>query len=199
MLRSPALGVAFVAVVIASIGLPGFAVFEARASIVGLAARWTVGDDPPARHAAARWPTTVGSSQSAWRGRPSGRGRIVAGTRITVTPFDVTASPGLVHHDLGRQSGVHRDRGVPRPGPDGGRDRDRRLRRPGGGRWPPAEHGDHRIVRTRRSRGEPGAGRDGCPVIVEPDAPVLRARLPRADPRSRQSAGARTQRSTSRS
>ncbi len=91
MLRSPALGVAFVAVVVASIGLPGIAVFEARASIVGmaldgpLASILLLGTLSPLAYYGRL--LAVGLQRSA-----SGSGRIVAGTRITVTPFDVTAA-----------------------------------------------------------------------------------------------------------
>lgn len=91
MLRSPALGVAFVAVVVASIGLPGLAVFEARAEIVSLAvdgplaAILLLGTFSPLVY--------YGRLAVVGLARPeAGRGGIVAGTRVALTPLDLTSA-----------------------------------------------------------------------------------------------------------
>ena len=90
ILRSPLLGVAFAAVIVATIGLPGFAAFEARATIVALAIPGPIGLvvllgtlSPLVYYGRL---VAVGVS------RPKGgTGGIVAGTRAIVTPLDLTA------------------------------------------------------------------------------------------------------------
>ena len=52
-IRSPLLGLAFVLVVLASIGLPGLAIFEARVGLVGLNFEGPLATDRPAGHARA--------------------------------------------------------------------------------------------------------------------------------------------------
>ena len=82
---------AFVAVVLASIGLPGLAAFDARAAIVGLAvdgpfgAILLLGTFSPLVYYGRL--AVVGLARPA-----SGREGIVAGTRFSLTPLDLTAA-----------------------------------------------------------------------------------------------------------
>lgn len=89
MRRSPSLGLAFVVVVVASIGLPGLAAFEARATIVKLAldgpvqALLLVGVLSPVVY--------YGRLIAVGLSVPDGGRRVVAGTRVVLGPLDMTA------------------------------------------------------------------------------------------------------------
>lgn len=89
LLRSPGLGVAFAAIVVASIGLPGLAAFEARGAIVDLALDGPIatllllGTFSPLAYYARL--LAVGLA------RPERPG-LVAGTRVTLTPLDLTSA-----------------------------------------------------------------------------------------------------------
>ena len=88
-IRSPVLAVVLALVVVASIGVPGLAAFDARAAIVGAGDRWTARRARPARRPVAARSTTGGCSWSASvvpRSGPAG-GRSL---RPVVSPVDVT-------------------------------------------------------------------------------------------------------------
>ncbi|MFP5343580.1 MAG: proton-conducting transporter membrane subunit [Candidatus Limnocylindria bacterium] len=90
MLRSPALALAFAVIVVATIGLPGVAVYEARATVVGLALGGIVervvlvGVLGPVLYYGRLVLVGVQRPRSGERG-------VVLGTRVSVTPVDLAA------------------------------------------------------------------------------------------------------------
>ena len=167
----------FALVVLASIGLPGLAIFEARVGLVdlnfdGLLATVVV----LATLAPLAYYVRIAVIGV---GRPEPGPAPGGGRRPIVGRLDVTDRAGLVVADLVRQSGVHGDR---RDGAPDGAGRRRLGRRAGcDGR------GGQRAADRRPRRG-----------IVRPDGSGPRRRRRRSW-RRRYSAGASTQRSTSRS